>query len=87
VVERRQASALRFSARRTPLACGGWNTRLPAFRFLYFFVARISEAQSGSGIQARRPFPDFRFAYPGYLVGKTRTPMRRENNIAYPPAK
>jgi hypothetical protein len=32
--------------------------RLPAFRFLQFFVARMSEAKSGSGIEAAQSFPD-----------------------------
>jgi hypothetical protein len=31
-----------------------------------FFVARMSEAKSGSGIEGREIVPGYRFAHPGY---------------------
>ena len=42
----------------TPYACGWYGPRLPAFRFLSFFVARMNEVKSGSGMKARRSYPD-----------------------------
>jgi len=44
VVERRQACALRKSARRIA-RCGGATLRLPAFRFLQFCRVVLSEAK------------------------------------------
>jgi hypothetical protein len=39
------------------LRAGRYYLRLPAFRFPYFFVARMSKATSGMDIEASRPYP------------------------------
>jgi hypothetical protein len=44
-VERRQACALRKSARRVA-RCGGGTLRLPAFRSFIFFVARVEQSET-----------------------------------------
>src|ERR1700733_4356454 len=44
-VERRQACALQKGARRIA-RCGGGTRRLPAFRFLQFFVARVEQSET-----------------------------------------
>ena len=79
VVERRQASAPDSGraaqadpsvARPHPFGAGLTTVRLPAFRFLlFYFVARVSVAKPGSGIEAYRSSPDFAPLHPGYDDG------------------
>ena len=46
-------------APRTPLACRSWNTASAGvpLPFFYLFVARMSKAKSGMGLEASRSYP------------------------------
>jgi hypothetical protein len=75
----------RDASREPRASADGRITRLSAFRFLFFFVARMERSVIRERIQARRPSPDFASLHPGYLVGKTRaqTKMRREKDFTF----
>ena len=48
------ASRLFRGASRTPLACGQETMRLPAFRFLFFFLFRSPDERSDIRVMIRR---------------------------------
>src|SRR5580693_9036687 len=70
VVERRQACALQKGARRIA-RCGGGTQRLPAFRFLHFFVARVEQSETRERQWSRTFVPGFRFAQSRLRNGET----------------
>ncbi len=72
VVERRQASARRF-ARAAPVWRGGWTTRLPAFRFLFYFVARMERSEIRERHPSRTIVPGLRGVY--HWAGQRPDPM------------
>ena len=65
----RAAQAAFSVARPHPFGAGLTTVRLPAFRFPLFLCrsrSRMNEVKSGSGIEARRSYPDFAPLHPGY---------------------
>jgi hypothetical protein len=70
-VERRQASALRFSARRILVGAArdyaSVGVPLPSFFLFSFFVARMERSEIRERHSTRTPSPDYASLHPGYL--------------------